>query len=232
MRRLALVLLSAALLCGQEPVQTPQDRLQTQALAYAESQAADRPGTYTFKVIGHSLLPRTAQEEMSFEAAHLSRPDLAGRFFVTYNVLSGGRNLGMVRVDLDGRWTGSLLKFRTAAARRTVPTEEELEPVDFEGAPPAGALGELPAGFRLRNPVLAGHLLTQADLEPIPLVNLGDTVRVEVVDGSLSIRMDALALGSGAEGARIRLELPSSHKFLQAVVTGPGEARVVRGGAK
>ena len=232
MRRLVLVLLSAALLGGQEPAQTPQDRLQTQALDFAQAQAAGRPGTYTFKVLGNSLLPRSAQGELSFESAHLSRPDLAGRFYISYNVMNGVRSLGMARVDLDGRWTGSLLKFRTAGARRTVPTEEQLERFDYEGAPPAGALGELPAGYRLRNAVLPGHLLTQADLEPIPLVNLGDTVRVEMVDGALSVRVDALALGAGAEGARIRLELPSSHKFLQAVVTGPGEARVVRGGEK
>ena len=138
----------------------------------------------------------------------------------------------MVRVDMDGHWTGSLLKFRTALARRAVPAEDDLERIDFEGAPPAGALGELPAGCRLRNPVLPGHLLTQTDLEPIPLVNIGDTVRVEVVDGALSIRLDAVALGTGAEGARIRLELPSAHKVLQGVVTGPGEVRIVRGGAK
>jgi len=58
------------------------------------------------------------------------------------------------------------------------------------------------------------------------VVNAGDQVRVEVVNGPLVIAVEALARTSGAVGEKVRLEMPSGHKNLQAVVTGPGEARV------
>ena len=49
----------------------------------------------------------------------------------------------------------------------------------------------------------------------------GTTVRVEVVSGALTIALEAVARGNGAVGEKVRLEMPSSHKNLQAVVTRP-----------
>ena len=217
MRFLACFLLCTALLAGEEVPLPAGDRLQTQALAYAEAQVAGQEGKYVFKVLGHSLLPRALKGELVFEPAHLSRAELTGRFFASFNALDDGRNLGMVRVDLEGRWTGRLLRARAALPRRTVPTEGQVEAFDFEGTPPPGALRDLPEGFRV---------LVKADLEPVPLVNMGDPVRLELVQGGLTISVDALARSVGAMGDKVRLEVPTSHKMLQAVVTGPGEARL------
>ncbi|BDU77395.1 flagellar basal body P-ring formation chaperone FlgA [Mesoterricola sediminis] len=229
----AVLLLCCALLRGGEAVVLPPgDRLQAQALAYVQEQAAGRDGSYTFKVVHMPVLPRPAKGDLAFEPAHLSRNDLTGRFYVSFNALADGRNLGMVRVDLEGRWAGKLLKFRAAQPRKTPLEAALLEPVDFEGVPPAGALREVPPGHRLRGPVTEGHLLVRTDVEAIPLVNAGDPVRLELVDGDLTISVDAVAKSSGAAGDRIRLEMPTNRKLVQAVVTGPGAARVRVGGSK
>lgn len=233
MRILAAFLLGAALLGAETEIALPAgDKLHTQALAYAQAQVAGRDGTYVFRVLSTPILPKSPKGPLTFEPAHLSRPDLAGRFYVSFNAISDGRVLGMVRVDMEGRWTGQLLRFRTALPRRTVPEAGQLETFDFEGTPPAGALREVPEGYRLRGPVAQGKVLVRTDLEAIPLVNAGDPVRLALVDGDLSITVDALARSSGAAGEKVRLEMPTTRRMVQAVVTGPGEARVQWAGSK
>ena len=66
----------------------------------------------------------------------------------------------------------------------------------------------------------------QPDLEIIPVVTAGDQVRLEMVSGALVIEVETLARSGGAMGEKVRLEMPTSHKSIQAVVTGPGQARV------
>jgi len=229
---LASLLLCAALGAGEEIPLPPGDRLQAQALAYVQEQVSGREGTYTFKVVHLPVLPRPAKGELAFEPAHLSRAELTGRFYVSFNAVAGGRNLGMVRVDMEGRWAGKLLRFRGAQPRKTPLEPGQLEAFDFEGSPPPGALRTPPPGHRLRGPVAEGHVLVRTDLEPIPLVNAGDPVRLELVDGDLTVAVDAVAKSAGALGDRVRLEMPTSRKLVQAVVTGPGSARVRLGGSK
>jgi flagella basal body P-ring formation protein FlgA len=137
-----------------------------------------------------------------------------------------GRPAGLVRVDIEGTWTGQLLRARAALAHWTVPEAEQFEQVDFQGNPPPGALSGIPAGYRLRAPVGAGHLLAMQDLETIPVVSPGEDVRLDLVSGPLTITIAATARSGGAVGDKIRLEMPTSHKIVQAVVTGPDAARV------
>lgn len=210
----------------------PLERLQTDAVAYAEAQAAALQGTYTFRVVRPPMLPKVAsQGRLTFEPDHLSRRELGGFFFVSFKAFLDGRPLGLVRVDLEGRWTGKLLRTVAALPRKAVPGPGQVETVDFEGAPPAGALSEFPEGCRLRAPVPPGHILVRQDLETIPVVVAGETVRVELVSGPLVIGVEALARSSGAVGDKVRLEMPSSRKNILAVVSGPGEARVQWAGA-
>ncbi len=233
MRLLAAFLLGAALLgAGPDDALPEGDRLHAQALAYAEAQVAGRDGTYTFRVLNTPILPRSPKGPLAFEPAHLSRPDLAGRFYVSFNAVAGGRILGMVRVDMEGLWKGQLLRFCTSLPRRAVPEPGQLETFDFEGVPPAGALRKMPEGFRLRGPVTQGKVLVRTDLEAIPLVNAGEPVRLALVDGALSITVDAVARSSGAAGDKVRLEMPTTRRMVQAVVTGPGEARLRWAGSK
>jgi len=243
-RALCSLLLVGAGLCAQVPaapadpapildttadevILPPLERLQVEALAYVTSQAASLPGHYVFRVMRPPALPRIAGAgRLSFEPDHLSRRDLAGYFFATFRIYSDNRPAGLVRVDLEGQWTGKLLRVVAPLARKCTPQPDQVELVDFEGNPPIGALGVLPEGYQLRAPVATGHFLVQQDLEAIPVVLAGEPVRVELVSGALVISVDAVARTSGALGDRVRLELPTSHKNVQALVIGAGEARV------
>lgn len=232
MRILGLFLVGALLWGGVDESPSPVvERLQRDALAYVESQAAGLPGAYVFKVVKPPVVPRSTGE-LRFEPSHLSKRDLAGRFFASFKVSVDGRSLGMVRVDLDGQWRGQLLRTRVALARKAIPDANQVEVMAFEGTPPVGALDELPEGFRIRAAVPPGHILTHNDLERIPVILAGDRVRLEVVNGSLTIAVEAVARNNGAVGDKVRLELPSSRKVMQAVVTGPGEAVVQWAGTK
>jgi flagella basal body P-ring formation protein FlgA len=205
----------------------PLEQLQVDAIGYAEAQAAALSGHYTFRVVKPPVLPRVpAGGQLTFEPAHLSRKELGGIFFVTFKQKLDGRLLGLIRVDMEGKWSGKVLRAKAPMPRKTVPQPSQFEVVEFEGNPPVGAVSELPAGYRLRAPVSSGHLLVMQDLETIPLVAAGEQVRLEMVSGALVIEVDALARSSGGVGERVRLEMPTSHKNVQAVVTGPDTARV------
>jgi flagella basal body P-ring formation protein FlgA len=232
MRALGLFLAGALLWAGPaEPAGPLVERLQHDALAYVEAQAAGLPGAFVFRVVKPPVLPRSTGE-LAFEPDHLSKRDLGGRFFASFKVSVDGRPLGQVRVDLEGKWTGKLLRTKVSLARKAVPEEGQLEEMTFEGTPPVGALAELPAGYRLRGAQPPGHILTQADLEAIPVIMAGDRVRLEVVNGDLTIAVETMARSNGAVGEKIRLELPTSRKAIQGVVIGPGEARAQWAGAK
>ncbi len=229
MRWCGILLATTALWAAPAEVQLePAEQLQTDAIAFAEAQAAALNGTYTFRVVQPPVLPRYVEGRgrITFEPAHLSRRELTGCFFVSFNLYVEGRPMGMVRVDLEGQWTGKLLRARTSLARRAVPEAGQLEQVDFAGTPPAGALSDFPEGCRLRSPVTPGHILVESDLETIPVVQAGDQVRLELVSGPLVIAVEVLARSNGAVGEKVRLEMPTSHKNIQAVVCGPDEARV------
>jgi flagella basal body P-ring formation protein FlgA len=134
--------------------------------------------------------------------------------------------MGSVRVDLEGKWSGTLLRTRTALARKCVPEAEQLEELAFEGQPPAGAITAMPKGFRIKNPVSVGHILVRSDLEPIPVINAGDAVRLTLFSDFLSVSTQGTARSSGALGESVRVELSQAKRHIQAVVQGPGEAHV------
>jgi len=201
------------------------ERLQQEALAYVEANSAGLPGARTFRVLRAPLMPQLRPGEVRFEPSHLSKQDASGPFFVSFKILLDGRPAGTARVDLEGRWTGKVLKTRVALPRKGVPGPEDLEEVDFVGTLPAGAILSFPDGFRLKTPLPAGHLLTQLDLQAIPVVNAGESVRVELVCGALTVSSEGIARNSAAVGEKVRVELPS-RKPMQALVTGPGQARV------
>lgn len=232
MRALLAVFLSALAL-AQAPLPLA-DRVVQTALDFAEVQGAALGGEPRFQVLQPPQLPplRLRGGDLRTEALALSKREPLGRFFVTVRILEDGRAVGFTRVDLEGKWSGTVLKARESLARRSVPGELQLEVAPFEGVPPSGALSRFPEGHRLRQPVPAGRILTHADLEPIPLVSAGERIRLTASWDDLCISTEAIARSSGAAGERVRLELPGSRKALVGVVAGPGEARITWGPSK
>lgn len=211
---------------GSAVAETPVERLVDTALAFAQKTAETVGGTYRFKVVQPPRLPMLPHGHMAFEASHLSKSDPVGRFFVVVAVKVDDQRVAMVRVDLDGSWVGQVLRARQDLPRKAELSMAQLEASPFEGVPPVGALTELPPGQRLRGPLSEGRILTRGDLEPIPLVQSGDRVRLTSSGDAMTISMDTLARSRGGLGDHVRLEAPGSRRTVVAVVTGPGEARL------
>jgi len=222
--RLLLILLFGAFLVAADP-DPLLEGLKEQAITYAQAQADSSGGAYVFRIVQPPTLPTLRKGKVSFQASHLSKSDLMGRFFVAFRILVDGMPGGICRVDLEGKWSGKLIRTTSPLPRKAVPDASQVEEVPFEGTPPPGAITSLPEGYRLRVPVGVGRTLTRSDLEPIPLVSAGDRVRVALNWGQLSISSEAIARSNGAKGDRVRLEMPGTKKSFMAEVTAPGEAR-------
>lgn len=194
------------------------------ALSHAEQ--AVPAGTYKVRCLRDPQLPNLPEGQVRIDGVALSKREPVGTFFATLRLRVNGRLAGTVRVDLEGSWTGRVLRTKTAVTRKSVPTPDQLELTEFEGAPPPGALTEWPEGMRLRAPMAAGRILTRADLEPIPLVQAGDRIRLVLTSGGLSIGTEATALSPGVLGDRIRLEVTRRQRPVQAIITGRGEASI------
>jgi flagella basal body P-ring formation protein FlgA len=225
MRCLALFLLTPALI-AQAPV-SPSERLADLALAFAKSEAEKLGGEHTFKVAQPPRVPWTRPGTVTFEPSHLSKLEPLGRFFVVLTIKVDGERVGMTRVDLEGSWVGTVLRAKGDLARRTELAADQVEPSPFEGVPPQGFLKVIPEGQRLMRSVASGKILTHGDLESVPLVQAGDKVRLTATREALTITVDTTAKSKAGLGDRVRLESPGSRRPVTAIVTGPGEARLL-----
>lgn len=214
--------------------QSPGDigTLCAQALAFAKSSSSGMPGEYTFHVSRPPLMPPLKPGRLTFDAERLSKQDPVGRFFAVFRINVDGVSAASVRVEMEGIWKGSLYQAKTALKRKTPVTEENFEEFIFEGIPPAGAIKVFPHGSRLSQPMQAGKIITNMQVETVPMVNAGDKVRITLSNGRLQIASEAIAKSSGAKGDKVRLEVGRSKKVLTATVTGPGRVTVEpRGGS-
>jgi flagella basal body P-ring formation protein FlgA len=129
-------------------------------------------------------------------------------------------------VDLEGSWVGTVLRAKGDLARKTELTADQVEASPFEGVPPEGSLKEIPEGQRLMRSVVSGKILTRADLEAIPLIQSGDSVRLTATHDALTVSVETTARSRAGLGDRVRLEAPGARRQVTAIVTGPGEARL------
>lgn len=86
-------------------------------------------------------------------------------------------------------------------------------------------------GQTLRHPRGAGEPLREDDVAAPNAVTRGGLLRLTLDAGPISLIAAAVAIDAGAIGDQIRVQNPSSHATVQALVTGEGEARVVAGPA-
>ena len=218
-----LVLFPAPLLA-----QSPSDMevLCGQALAFAKLSAAVMGGEYTFRVSRPPLMPPLKPGRLTFEAERLSKQDPVGRFFAVFRIKVDGISSASVRVEMEGKWIGTLYQAKTTLKRKTPITEDDFEEIVFDGIPPAGAIKRLPKESRLSQPMQAGKIITNMQVETIPMINALDRVRVTLQNGPLQIVSEAIAKSSGGKGDKVRLEMVGSKKMLMATVMGPGQAVV------
>jgi flagella basal body P-ring formation protein FlgA len=224
MRALALLLLPPALIAQTSG--SPIERLAEVALEYAKAEAGKLGGEFTIKLAQPPIMPRTQPGTLTFEPTLLSKHDPVGRFFVVVAIKVDGERVGMTRVDLEGSWVGTIFRAKHDLNRQTNLTADLVEASRFEGLPPPGVLNEVPEGQQLKRWVASGKILTQADLEAIPLVQPGDKVRLTATRDSLTISVDTIARNRAGLGERVRLESQGGRRPITAIVTGPGEARL------
>ena len=226
MRTAAFLLLALPALVAQAPSASPSEKLADAALAFAQQEAKNFGGEHQFKVAQMPRGPAVRAGTLTFEPTHLSKREPLGRFFVVVTLKVDGERVGMVRVDLEGHWVGNLLRAKLDLSRKAELTEDQVESSPFEGVPPEGALTELPTGYRLMRSVVSGKILTRGDLEGVPLVQMGDKVRLTSSHEALTISVDTTARSRAGLGERVRLEAPGARRTVSAIVTGPGEAKL------
>ncbi|MBD8871229.1 flagellar basal body P-ring formation chaperone FlgA [Rhodanobacter sp. DHB23] len=82
-------------------------------------------------------------------------------------------------------------------------------------------------GRSLARALPGGSVLTPAALGGRQTVRAGDHVQVLAQLGDIVVRADGIALGSGDNGARLRVRNESSGKVVDAMVRGPGEVQAL-----
>lgn len=79
------------------------------------------------------------------------------------------------------------------------------------------------AGRTLNRALASGSVLTPGVLGGRRMVRAGDHVQMVARLGGIEVRADGVALGSGDNGARLRVRNESSGKVVDAMVSAPGE---------
>ena len=94
-------------------------------------------------------------------------------------------------------------------------------------APGSSQATVLPEGRqRLRRPLRAGEVLTQAHLETAPAVLRGNTAHLLARSGDVSVESRVEVLQDGREGQLVRVKVPGASGEVLARVTGPGQVEV------
>ena len=73
--------------------------------------------------------------------------------------------------------------------------------------------------------IRAGQLLRASDLKSTAMINKGDTVKLQVSAGILTISVSMVALENGMLDQQVTLLNPESNEKVRAIVSGPGRAK-------
>lgn len=82
-------------------------------------------------------------------------------------------------------------------------------------------------GLRLKQPLLAGQVITPAMLAADQIVRRGQTVTLIATGGGVNISMTGKALTDGALGQRIRVENLNSGRVVEGIVRSPEHVEVL-----
>jgi flagella basal body P-ring formation protein FlgA len=207
----------------------PLDKADALEAARIAVRAAGAPEDADIELPGFTPPIVPAEAKANCVASQLDYDPDTGRLTAILTVSADGMN------PVDTRISGRVVEMTEApvAATRLLPGTV-LRPGDVRVARiRTGTLAaeiarsvEQIEGMELRRPVAAGQPLQVADLVRPPLVRRGSLVRIELSVGALSVSGQAIALDTGAEGERIRVQNTSSRALIFAQVVGPGRVRV------
>ena len=109
------------------------------------------------------------------------------------------------------------------AADFTVQSRDAARLVAGVIADPALAVGRI-----ARRPLLAGSVLSSADVASAVRIRNGDNVELVSRSGGIEVRVAGRALGAAGENERLNVENLSSRKIVQGVVDASGVVLVNR----
>ena len=156
----------------------------------------------------------------------------SGRFSALL-LLSGG-GIGPISVPLAGRVEATVMVpvavGRLAAGAVLTAADLRFVRRRLSAVPGGTALrADQVVGRQLALAVRPGMVFPRAALRPPVLVRKGRAVLIRVESAGLALTASGQALDSGGPGERVRVLNPVSHAVLAALVTGPGQVRVLAG---
>ena len=83
------------------------------------------------------------------------------------------------------------------------------------------------AGLRLKQPVLAGQVITPAMLAADRVIRRGQSVTIVAAGGGINISMGGKALADGALNQRIRVENSNSGRVIEGIVRSPEHVEIL-----
>ena len=163
------------------------------------------------------------------EAFNLQGGGLTSMMAFYIRVISGGLVMGewpiQARVELfQDVWVAQQRMERGQVVEDNAVESKRID-VLKERAVPLPASFKL-TGYELAMPIPAGKVLTRRDIVEKELVKKGQMVDVLVSQGSLSLRMKAMALEGGAAGITVKLRNLDSRKDFFGEVIGEGQVSV------
>lgn len=188
-----------------------------------------REGEVRVKVI-KEWMPLNIPSGVHFvEAFNLQGGGLTSMMAFYIRVISGGLVMGewpiQARVELfQDVWVAQQRMERGQVVEDNAVESKRID-VLKERAVPLPASFKL-TGYELAMPIPAGKVLTRRDIVEKELVKKGQMVDVLVSQGSLSLRMKAMALEGGAAGITVKLRNLDSRKDFFGEVIGEGQVSV------
>jgi flagella basal body P-ring formation protein FlgA len=126
--------------------------------------------------------------------------ELLGPVYRSVKSLEAGTTLGPAHVECDTTWVGDRVVW-----------DRHLRPE------------QLAMAWTLQRAVRGGHLLTDRDVRPAPVVHRGENVRWVVERNGLRITLSARARGSGAVGDWILVQSPLDGRLHRVCILGPAQ---------
>ncbi len=88
--------------------------------------------------------------------------------------------------------------------------------------------GDDPSGYRAKRMLAAGQILTNEAMEPVPAIESGSEVAIEIGGTAFNISAEGIALQDGARGDQIKVKNTTSGRILMARVVDDRRVTVER----
>ncbi len=151
-------------------------------------------------------------------------PEIGNALFQV--ILENGPERKIINISGKIHGRARLYKLSRSLAKPTLLEKADLIPVELELVYGNEYYGEID-GWRSIRSLRAGTVLRLSDIQPVPLIAKGQSVKTIIRVDAVEIVVEGIANADGWLGDQIVIVNPSSKKTFQARVSGPGTAEVI-----